>query len=233
GGELVFGVLPEVAEAAWGWWAAERKPEQRKEDLAQVAAATPEQVKLEAKDLVLEFAPDKPRQVQEALTAYLALIPGQVQKSLRRPSDPEGKTVTFNLMPRDEKDLLKFLPGRLPRYKRGEYPLPGIDWGLEELLGVGGLGEVWKAKNPHMPNMPPVALKFCLEASAATFLRNEAGVLNHVMQHGKHPGIVTLERTYLRNETPCLEYEYVPGGDLAGMIQQWHPPPDQQPEPMD
>jgi len=40
--------------------------------------------------------------------------------------------------------------------------------------------------------------------------------------HGRHPGIVTLRQTYLNAEPPCLEYEYVSGGDLAGLINQWH-----------
>src|SRR5437660_827487 len=83
-----------------------------------------------------------------------------------------------------------------------------------ELLGVGGFGEVWKAKNPLLDGVPPVALKFCLDPNMAQYLRNEAAVLNRVMRQGRHPGIVTLLRTYLSAETPCLEYEYVMGGDL-------------------
>src|SRR5262249_6830761 len=73
--------------------------------------------------------------------------------------------------------------------------------------------------------LPPEALKFCLDDEAARALRNEAGVLDQVMQHslqGRHEGIVQLRQAYLQAETPCLEYEYVPGGDLAGLIQELH-----------
>src|SRR5205085_12396156 len=111
-----------------------------------------------------------------------------------------------------------------PRFQDGDRPLPGIDWELEELLGVGGLGEVWKAKNPHFDAVPAVALKFCLDpASKDRLLRHEAAILNQVMRQGKHPGIVALQHTYLSADPPCLEYEYVAGGDLAGLIAEWRP----------
>src|SRR5687767_11492291 len=70
--------------------------------------------------------------------------------------------------------------------------------------------------------LAPVALKFCLDAAAAKVLRHEAGILDRVMRHGRHPGIVELRHTYLSADPPCLEYEYVEGGDLAGLIQEWH-----------
>jgi serine/threonine protein kinase len=89
-------------------------------------------------------------------------------------------------------------------------------------MGVGGFGEVWRARNPHLASAEPVALKFCLDPGAAKVLRHEAAVLDRVMRHGKHPGIVQLRHTYLSAEPPCLEYELVSGGDLGGLIQEWH-----------
>src|SRR5262249_37069282 len=65
-----------------------------------------------------------------------------------------------------------------------------------------------------------VALKFCLDPSATAALRNEAGVLDRVMQQGRHSGIVPLLHTYLSADPPCLEYEFVEGADLAGLIQE-------------
>jgi hypothetical protein len=74
------------------------------------------------------------------------------------------------------------------------------------VLGVGGFGEVWKARNPHLASAAPVALKFCLDPSAAAVLRNEAAVLDRVMRQGRHPGIVQLH-----NAGPGFHcYERVP-----------------------
>ena len=41
------------------------------------------------------------------------------------------------------------------------------------------------------------------------------------MQQGKHPGIVPLRQAYLDREPLCLEYEYVNGGDLAALVNEW------------
>jgi serine/threonine protein kinase len=42
------------------------------------------------------------------------------------------------------------------------------------------------------------------------------------MREGSQPGVVALRDTYLNADPPCLEYEYVAGGELTGLIRQWH-----------
>ena len=65
-----------------------------------------------------------------------------------------------------------------------------------------------------------MALKFCLDEQAAKALRNEAALLDRVAHHGRHPGLVALHQTYLSATPPCLEYEYVNGGDLTELMRE-------------
>jgi formylglycine-generating enzyme required for sulfatase activity/serine/threonine protein kinase len=225
-GELLADFLPEVAQDVWAWWRRDRTPEQQREELQALANATPAEVEQAVQDAVLAVAFDQPAEVQKGLTRYLAQVPAAIRQSLRRPADPDGLSLPFFLSFKEPDDLLPLLPSRAPRFQPGDRPLPGIDWELVEQLGSGGFGEVWKARNPHFDGVPPVALKFCLDPAAKDrLLRHEAAVLNQLMRQGRHPGIVTLQHTYLSADPPCLEYEFVAGGDLTGVIREWHQQP--------
>ncbi len=221
-GDFAVEFLPDMARDVWDWWRRGRKPEEMRAELQQLAQAPAEEIRVAIAAVAAEAAADRPPEVQKALSIYLEQIPGVIRQSLRRPADPGGQTVPAGLEFDRPENLLRFLPARLPRFKPGDRP-PGVgDWELVELLGVGGFGEVWKAVNPHVPSAAPVALKFCLDGVAARVLRNEAAILDRVMRHGRHPGIVELRHTYLNCDPPCLEYEYVEGGDLSGVIRSWH-----------
>jgi formylglycine-generating enzyme required for sulfatase activity len=218
-GDVVCDVLPEVAEKVYAWWSPGRTPGQRRAEVEALANAPPAEFHKAVEEVVAELTLDGPPAIGERLSVYLSLMPGAVRASLRRPAglaDPPLAEVE------SAEGLLPLLPAHLPRFKPGDRPLPGIDWELEELLGAGGFGEVWKARNPHFDAVPPVALKFCLDPAAKDrLLRHEAAVLNQVMRQGRHPGIVALQHTYLSADPPCLEYEYVPGGALSGLLHDW------------
>jgi formylglycine-generating enzyme required for sulfatase activity len=220
--ESFVDVLPEVAQQVWAQWQREQSEAQRRAEVDGLVRAAPEGIAAAVAEVVAGLTVDRPPAISHALESYLSQVPVTVRHAFRRLSDPSGNSVPSGLPLDKAEDLLAFLPTRLPRFRPGDVPLPGVDWQLVELLGVGGFGEVWKATNPNLASAPAVALKFCLDPTSARALRNEAQLLDRLMLQGKHPGIVTLRQTYLSAEPPCLEYEYIPGGNLAGVIHEWH-----------
>ena len=218
--------LPEIANNAWDEWSKEKGAKERRAELEAVAQATGKQLAESVEQVVREVAAGASPDVREALTSYLRQVPAEIRRTLRRPTDPTGTTVPAGLVLRKGDDLLPFLPARVSRFKPGLRPLAGVDLVLDEFLGAGGFGEVWKARNPHFDGFPSVALKFCLDPQTSKrLLTHQAMVEAEVLKRGRHPGIVELQATYLDADPPCLQYEYVEGGDLAGLIQEWHRQP--------
>jgi serine/threonine protein kinase len=189
-------------------------------DLEALAQAGQAEVRQAAEAVADQEAADQPAEARLALACYLNQLPASIRQSLRRPSDPGGTTAPAGLSLKRPEDLLPFLPAGLPRFRPGDRPL-AADWELVELLGKGGFGEVWKARHLTRSRQKPVALKFCLDPVAAATLRNEAALHDHldrVREEASAPGIVPLLETYLRAEPPCLMYEFIEGGDLAGLV---------------
>ena len=216
---LTLGVGGDILVDAWDYWQEAAGKEQRPAQVQAVAQLSPAETHEAVAQIVREEAAALPSAQQAQVAAYLEQVPATVRRTLRGSHDPSGRTTGAGTSFRKPEDLLPLLPAGLPRFKAGDRPLPGVDWELVELLGVGGFGEVWKARNPHFDGVPPVALKFCLDPAAKDrLLKHEAAIINQVMQQGKHKGIVPLLHTYLSADPPCLDYEYVDGGDLAGLI---------------
>jgi formylglycine-generating enzyme required for sulfatase activity/serine/threonine protein kinase len=220
-GKMVALVLANVVKDLWEAWGQHRTEDQRRSELVALAQVSPPEMREQVSQLIREVAAGEPEAVRQHLTTYLACVPPTISRSLKALA-PLDTTLSAPVAVKEPQDLLLLFPGRIPRFTPGDQPLPGVDLELTELLGVGGFGEVWKACNPHFDGVPPVVLKFCLDPTInERLLRHEARVLNQVMRQGKHPGIVPLLRTYLTANPPCLEYEFVEGGNLSALVRRW------------
>lgn len=160
------------------------------------------------------------QEVRDRLLAYLEQVPVTVRNRFRRPSDPTGRTIPPDFRIARPEDLLVLLPAKAPRFRAGECPVG--DWELTQLLGIGAFGEVWKAVDPKNRDQGCVALKFCLTPESVRYLKHETGLLQRIVkQVGEKNGIVRLRQAWLDADPPCLEYEFVNGGDLCGLMSEW------------
>ena len=191
GNVVGFGFAGDLLVEVWDAWGDKTDEKQRREAVETVGQEGPE-VAREMSEAVKAASAGQPPAAAAFAENYLKQMPAMVAH-LRRPTDPTGRTLPPGLVLRKAADLLPFLPDRMPRFARGDRPLLGVDWELEDLLGVGGFGEAWKARHPQFSAIPPVALKFC-DPKMANALQHEAGMINRVLRHGRHPGIVELGR---------------------------------------
>jgi serine/threonine protein kinase len=151
---------------------------------------------------------------------YLTAIPLSLRRTLM-PDPASGRLTVFpSLTTANEQALLGVLPADVPPFAIGSIVV-GTSYRLEELLGIGGFGAVYKATNRFEQHQPPRAIKFCLDASMTATLHREQTILDRLMAAGGKNWSHRIVRLYgyaLDVEPPFLVYEFVPGGDLTTLL---------------
>ena len=151
---------------------------------------------------------------------YLTVIPMSVRRALVHDPDTGKMALPTQFMKDDGIALIRLLPTDVPPFPVGS-EVPGTTYILEELLGLGGFGAVYKAKNRCEQHQPPRAIKFCLDPSMMATLRREREILDRLMAVDSSKWSTRIVRLYgyaLESKPPFLVYEYVPGGDLTTNI---------------
>lgn len=200
-GEEVTDFAPAIL-GRWREWLGERPADEGQAAVAALAALPTEQARAEGSAAVEGL----PAEVQARVLGHLAALPGIAARVLAEavtapPISPCG----------DGSD------GRPPPEGTPFTPpcqLAGTPYYLEELLGRGGFGAVYRATSASLQHLP-LAIKFCLDPEGLTVLRRERDVLERLTRGGKHPSrVVRLYGYDLEHPTPYLVYEYVGGGNL-------------------
>jgi WD40 repeat protein len=199
----------------WNEWLKGLSREDRQKAIEELAALSPSSAdRIVGSALNRLFATTSPEDKKLAAD-YLTAIPTTTASVLVPDADSSGTLPTSGSF--REAVLLRFLPTNAPPFPAGA-ELPGTPYILDQLLGSGGFGVVYKASNRLEQNAPPRAIKFCLNPDMVASLQRERELLDRLMSAGAEAQwsdrVVKLLGHNLDAPLPFLVYEFIPGGNL-------------------
>jgi serine/threonine protein kinase len=213
---------PPIAKRLWEWLRGKPRKEQE-EALAELASVNAAQAAPLAREGVRQHAPQADPQAQELAVRYLSALPGAVRRSLV--TDPAKRSLSLPLALdlQESASLLPLLPISAPPF---EVPgdLPGSNYYLEEVVGTGGFGAVYRARSKDTTQQYlRFAIKVCLDREmqmALAALQNELENLKRLQETTPADWSDRIVRLfgYRLDPPPFLVYEFVPGGDLASHL---------------
>ncbi len=121
-----------------------------------------------------------------------------------------------------EQFYLGLIPRRRPRYRVGNEVPYKLGWIMEELLGIGGFGEVWKIREEETNMLQ--AIKLCLEPSYQELWKHEARTITKLKGIGHHANIVEVLDLQLKKDPYWIMLEYIEGGTLESYLRSFGGP---------
>jgi WD40 repeat protein len=189
-------------------------------ELIALSRVVPAESRREAGAAVDELASEASEADKALALEYLTAIPLAVRRSLILDRTTGRPTIHPELSTDNERSLYRMLPADVPPFPIGAM-VPGTSYELQELIGIGGFGAVYKSRNRFEQNQPPRAIKFCLDSSMLATLYRERAILDQLMAVGHKNWSNRIVRLYgyaLEVQPAFLVYEYVAGGDLTSHL---------------
>jgi formylglycine-generating enzyme required for sulfatase activity len=176
-----------IAREVWSAWARERDAAGRAADVRALGEVSADAVGEVAGAVVRQLLPGKAGPAHESLMRYLTALPALVRRA------PAAKMEHAD-------EMLAWVPARVPQFRAGDRPEGVGDRELVELVRLTSDVEAWLARNPHMPELPPVLLVFFTgggepAAAALAWHRRAAG-----------PATLRVQHSYLHAPVPCVQF---------------------------